>query len=139
MALIVGYGRVLGRGPEQRAQGAWAASASVTDGSIRDIPQWASGFSRPGRLDRPVPTPWVHAESFGGEVRVAGMTVRSDDIIQRRLSRCHRDFHQILPQNCRMPPNSAPAARRRSSISRAARSFSLAKLKEALAKSAEIH
>ena len=24
---------------------------------------------------------WVHAESFGGEVRVAGMTVRSDDLI----------------------------------------------------------
>ena len=32
---------------------------------------------------------WVHAESFGGEVRVAGMTVRSDDLI-------HADRHGAI-------------------------------------------
>src|SRR3954464_10107527 len=49
----------------------------VTDGSIRDIPQWAPGFQALAGSIGPSHA-WVHAESFGGEVRVAGMTVRSD-------------------------------------------------------------
>jgi len=91
----------------------------ITDGSIRDIPQWADGFQALAGSIGPSHA-WVHAESFGGEVRVAGMTVRSDDLI-------HADRHGAIvipttsPPNCRTPPNSAPAARRRFWTSRAAK------------------
>jgi regulator of RNase E activity RraA len=80
----------------------------------------------------------VHAESFGGEVRVAGMTVRSDDLI-------HADRHgaivipieiaATLPEACEL------CGRREAPILEIARSagFSLEKLKEALKRSSEIH
>ena len=114
-----------------------AASASITDGSIRDIPQWAPGFQALAGSIGPSHA-WVHAENFGGEVRVAGMTVRSDDLI-------HADRHGaiVIPIDiaAKLPDaaNSAAAARRRSWRSRAAKDFSLEKLKEALKRSAEIH
>ena len=60
----------------------------ITDGSIRDIPQWAPGFQALAGSIGPSHA-WVHAESFGGEVRVAGMTVRSDDLI-------HADRHGAI-------------------------------------------
>jgi regulator of RNase E activity RraA len=50
----------------------------VTDGSIRDIGQWAPGFQALAGSIGPSHA-YVHADSFGGEVRVAGMNVRSDD------------------------------------------------------------
>ena len=60
----------------------------ITDGSIRDIPQWAPGFQALAGSIGPSHA-WVHAESFGGEVRVAGMTVRTDDLI-------HADRHGAI-------------------------------------------
>ncbi len=57
----------------------------ITDGSIRDIDQWAPGFQALAGSIGPSHA-FVHAESFGGEVRVAGMTVRSGDLI-------HADRH----------------------------------------------
>src|SRR5499426_70435 len=57
----------------------------VTGGSIRDIDQWAPGFQAlAGSI---VPShAHVHLADFGKEVRVAGMLVRSGDIV-------HMDRH----------------------------------------------
>jgi len=50
----------------------------------------AMGAGLPGAAGSIGPShAWVHAESFGGEVRVAGMTVRSDDLI-------HADQHGAI-------------------------------------------
>ena len=80
----------------------------------------------------------MHAESFGGEVRVAGMTVHSDDLI-------HADRHGaiVIPHDiaASLPDAAELCARRETPILEIARSadFSLDKLKEALKRSAEIH
>ena len=109
----------------------------VTDGSIRDIPQWAPGFQALAGSIGPSHA-WVHAESFGGEVRVAGMTVRSDDLI-------HADCHGavVIPHDiaAKVPDAAELCARRETPILEIARSkdFSLEKLKDALKRSAEIH
>jgi regulator of RNase E activity RraA len=109
----------------------------VTDGSIRDIPQWAPGFQALAGSIGPSHA-WVHAESFGGEVRVAGMTVRSDDLI-------HADCHGaiVIPHDIagKLPDAAELCGRRETPILEIARSpsFTLEKLKEALARSAEIH
>ena len=109
----------------------------VTDGSIRDIPQWAPGFQALAGSIGPSHA-YVHAESFGGEVRVAGMTVRSNDLI-------HADQHGaiVIPIDiaAKLPDAAELCGRRETPILDIARSssFSLEKLKEALARSAEIH
>ncbi|MBV9564129.1 MAG: RraA family protein [Bradyrhizobium sp.] len=109
----------------------------VTDGSIRDIDQWAPGFQALAGSIGPSHA-WVHAESFGGEVRVAGMTVKSDDLI-------HADRHGaiVIPVDiaAKLPEACDLCGRREAPILEIARSpdFSLEKLKEALKRSAEIH
>ena len=54
----------------------------VTDGSIRDIPAWAPGFQALAGSIGPSHA-YVHLAGFGESVCVAGMTVRSDDLIHR--------------------------------------------------------
>jgi regulator of RNase E activity RraA len=109
----------------------------ITDGSIRDIAQWAPGFQALAGSIGPSHA-YVHAESFGGEVRVAGMTVRSDDLI-------HADRHGavVIPLDvaAKLPDAAEFCGRRETPILEIARSpsFTLEKLKEALARSAEIH
>jgi regulator of RNase E activity RraA len=109
----------------------------VTDGSIRDIAQWAPGFQALAGSIGPSHA-YVHAENFGGEVRVAGMTVRSDDLI-------HADRHGavVIPLDvaAKLPDAAELCGRRETPILEIARSptFSLEKLKAALARSAEIH
>ena len=109
----------------------------VTDGSIRDIAQWAPGFQALAGSIGPSHA-WVHAENFGGEVRVAGMTVRSDDLI-------HADRHGaiVIPIDiaAKLPDAAELCGRREAPILDIARSkdFSLEKLKDALKRSAEIH
>ena len=109
----------------------------ITDGSIRDIAQWAPGFQALAGSIGPSHA-YVHAESFGGEVRVAGMTVRSGDLI-------HADCHGavVIPTDiaAKVPDAAELCGRRETPILEIARSpsFTLEKLKEALAKSAEIH
>ena len=109
----------------------------VTDGSIRDIPQWAPDFQALAGSIGPSHA-WVHAEHFGGEVRVAGMTVKSDDLI-------HADQHGaiVIPHDiaAKLPDACELCGRRETPILEIARSkdFSLEKLKEALKRSAEIH
>jgi regulator of RNase E activity RraA len=109
----------------------------VTDGSIRDIAQWAPGFQALAGCIGPSHA-YVHAENFGGEVRVAGMTVRSGDLI-------HADRHGavVIPFDvaAKLPEAAELCGRRETPILEIARSptFSLEMLKAALARSAEIH
>ncbi len=77
----------------------------ITDGSIRDIPQWAPGFQALAGSIGPSHA-WVHAETFGGEVRVSGMTVRSDDLIHADSHGAIRDPLRHRPEKFRTPPNS---------------------------------
>ncbi len=80
----MGYGAFWGE-VQSAVHKALGCVGVITDGSIRDIPQWAPGFQALAGSIGPSHA-WVHAESFGGEVRVAGMTVRSGDLI-------HADRH----------------------------------------------
>jgi regulator of RNase E activity RraA len=109
----------------------------VTDGSIRDIPQWAPGFQALAGSIGPSHA-YVHATGFGETVSVAGMTVHSGDLI-------HADRHGavVVPFDvaAKLPEAAELCARREEVILDVARSpsFSLEKLRDALARSAEIH
>jgi len=109
----------------------------ITDGSIRDIPQWAPGFQALAGSIGPSHA-YVHADNFGGEVRVAGMTVRSGDLIH---ADCHGAVVIPLDIAAKLPEAAELCGRRETPILEIARSpsFTLEKLKEALARSAEIH
>src|SRR4051794_36354321 len=71
----IGYGAFWGE-VQSSVHKALGCLGVVTDGSIRDIPQWASGFQALAGTIGPSHA-YVHAENFGAEIRVAGMTVRS--------------------------------------------------------------
>ena len=109
----------------------------VTDGSIRDIDQWAPGFQAlAGSI---VPShAHVHLADFGKEVRVAGMLVRSGDLV-------HMDRHGAvtIPVGLagKIPAACDLLARKEAVILEMARApgFNVARLREALAKQDEIH
>lgn len=109
----------------------------VTDGSIRDIPQWAPGFQALAGSLGPSHA-YVHVAEYGVEVRINGMTVRSGDLV-------HADQHGAVVIPIDVAPKLAAAAdlcaRREEPILAVARDpgFTLEKLKQALAKAAEIH
>src|SRR5436309_14301346 len=109
----------------------------ITDGSIRDIPQWAPGFQALAGSIGPSHA-HVHATDFGAPVTVAGMTVRSGDLI-------HADRHGaiVIPFDtaAKLPEAAELLGRREAVILEIARSkeFTIEKLKAAMAKSAEIH
>jgi regulator of RNase E activity RraA len=132
----VGYGAFWGE-VQSNVHKALGCLGVVTDGSIRDVPQWAPGFQALAGSIGPSHA-FVHADSFGGEVRVAGMAVKSGDLI-------HADRHGaiVIPLDvaAKLPDAAELCGRRETPILDIARSssFSLEKLKEALARSAEIH
>jgi regulator of RNase E activity RraA len=109
----------------------------VTDGSIRDIDQWAPGFQvLAGSI---VPShAHVHLAAFGHEVRVAGMLVRCGDIV-------HADRHGAVTVPAalaaKIPAACDLLARKEAVILEMARApgFNVAKLREALARQDEIH
>jgi regulator of RNase E activity RraA len=109
----------------------------VTDGSIRDIPQWAPGFQALAGSVGPSHA-HVHVAGFGEPVNVCGMTVRSGDLI-------HADRHGavVIPLEAaaRLPEAVDLCSRREEVILKVVRGadFSLDRLREALARSAEIH
>jgi hypothetical protein len=109
----------------------------VTDGSIRDIDQWAPGFQAlAGSI---VPShAHVHLAGFGQEVRVAGMLVRSGDIVHAGPARRR---HHTRGGGCEDPGRlrSAHAQGGRHPRHGARAGFNIAKLREALAKQDEIH
>jgi len=116
---------------------ALGALGVITDGSIRDIPQWAPGFQALAGMIGPSHA-HVHLDSFGGAVRVAGMTVRSGDLI-------HADLHGaiVIPHDvaARLPEAAEQCARQEEPILKVARdpAFSIDKLKALLARRDEIH
>jgi regulator of RNase E activity RraA len=126
----VGYGAFWGE-VQSNVHKALGCLGVITDGSIRDIPQWAPGFQALAGSVGPSHA-WVHAERWGGEVRVAGMTVHSDDLI-------HADQHVDIA--AKIPEAAELCGRRETPILEIARSpdFTLDKLKEALKRSSEIH
>ncbi len=109
----------------------------VTDGSIRDIDQWAPGFQALAGSVMPSHA-HVHLADYGKEVRVAGMLVRSGDLI-------HADRHGAVTIPLALAEK-IPAAcdlltRKEAVILDMARApgFNIARLREALAKQDEIH
>ena len=109
----------------------------VTDGSIRDIDQWAPGFQALAGSIMPSHA-HVHLADYGKEVRVAGMLVRSGDLV-------HADRHGAvtIPANLaeKIPAACDLLTRKEAVILEMARApgFNVAKLREALAKQDEIH
>src|SRR6204780_1393049 len=132
----VGYGAFWGE-VQSNVHKALGCLGVITDGSIRDIPQWAPGFQALAGSIGPSHA-WVHAENFGGEVRVAGMTVRNDDLIHSYAPGAIVIPHDIA---AKIPDAAELCGRRETPILEIARSpdFTLEKLKAALKKSAEIH
>jgi regulator of RNase E activity RraA len=113
------------------------AAAVVTDGSIRDIPQWAPGLAVLAGSIAPSHAR-VHLAGFGGQVRVAGMTVRSGDLVH-----CDRHGAVVIPEAvaAAIPAKCDLLARKEAVILDLARKpgFNMAHLKAALAKQDEIH
>lgn len=109
----------------------------VTDGCIRDIPQWAPGLNVLAGSIAPSHA-HVHLADFGKKVRVAGMVVRSGDLI-------HADRHGavVIPHELVEKVSAACElmARKEAVILEMARQpgFNVEMLKEALAKQDEIH
>jgi regulator of RNase E activity RraA len=109
----------------------------VTDGCIRDIPQWAPGFQALAGSIKPSHA-HVHLADFGKEVRVAGMLVRSGDLV-------HADRHGavVIPHDAAAKIKAACdlLARKEAAILDIARApgFTVEKLKAALQKQDEIH
>ncbi len=135
-AEMAGYGAFWGE-VHSAVHKALGCLGVVTDGSIRDIPQWAEGFQALAGMIGPSHA-HVHLAGFGDVVRVAGMTVRSGDLI-------HADRHGavVVPIDIadKVPAAAELCARREEPILAVARSkdFSLAGLRAALARANEIH
>ncbi|MCK1726353.1 RraA family protein [Bradyrhizobium sp. 142] len=132
----IGYGAFWGE-VQSNVHKALGCLGVITDGSVRDIPQWAHDFQVLAGSIGPSHA-WVHVNGFGGEVRVSGMTVRSGDLI-------HADRHGaiVIPIDLaeKLPDAAEVCGRREQPILEIARSadFSLEKLKEAVKRSGEIH
>jgi regulator of RNase E activity RraA len=109
----------------------------VTDGSIRDIDQWAPDFQALAGAIVPSHA-HVHLAGFGQEVRVAGMLVRPGDIV-------HADRHGAVTIPAalaeKIPAACDLLARKEAVILEMARApgFNVARLREALARQDEIH
>ena len=109
----------------------------VTDGCIRDIPQWAPGFQALAGSIAPSHA-HVHLAGFGQQVRVHGMLVRSGDLV-------HADRHGavVIPESAaaKIPAACDLLARKEAVILDLARKpgFTVAMLRDALQKQDEIH
>ena len=132
----IGYGAFWGEVQSTVHKGLGCAGV-VTDGCVRDIPQWAPGL--PVLAGSIAPShAWVHLADFGKEVRVAGMAVRSNDIV-------HMDRHGavIIPSSVaeQIPAKCDLLARKEAVILDAARAkgFTIDVLKKALQQQDEIH
>jgi regulator of RNase E activity RraA len=132
----VGFGAFWGE-VQSTVHKALGVAGVVTDGSIRDIPQWAPGLAVLAGSIQPSHA-HVHLDGFGREVRVAGMVVRSGDLI-------HMDRHgaAVIPAAlaAKLPAACDLLARKEAVILDMARApgFTIEKLKEALARQDEIH
>jgi regulator of RNase E activity RraA len=132
----VGFGAFWGE-VQSTLHKALGAAGVVTDGCIRDIPQWAPGLAVLAGSVAPSHA-HVHLADFGKEVRVAGMVVRSGDVV-------HMDRHgaALIPAAIadKVPAACELLARKEAVILEAARKpgFTVATLKAALARQDDIH
>ena len=110
---------------------------SVTDGSIRDLDMLAEGFQLLGGKIGPSHA-FVHLVGHGGEVNVAGMVVRSGDLI-------HADRHGavVIPLEVASEiPIAADRLQRREAVILEASQqpgFNVARLAQAMADAEDIH
>lgn len=132
----IGFGSFWGEVQSAVHQGLGCAGV-ITDGCIRDIPQWAPGL--PVLAGSIAPShAYVHLNDFSNEVRVNGMLVRSNDLI-------HADNHGavVIPSNAAagLPAACELIARKEAVVLDAARSrdFTIAKLRTALEQMDDIH
>jgi regulator of RNase E activity RraA len=132
----IGFGAFWGEVQSAVHKGLGCAGV-VTDGCIRDIPQWAPDL--PVLAGSIMPShAWVHLAGYGQQVRVAGMIVRSGDLI-------HADRHGacVIPHAVadKIPAACDLLTRKEAVILGAARSksFSITQLRDALNKMDEIH
>lgn len=132
----VGYGAFWGE-VQSTVHKALGVGGVVTDGSIRDIPQWAPGLAVLAGSIAPSHA-HVHLADYGREVRVAGMIVKSGDLI-------HMDRHGavVIPVAvaAKIPAACDLLARKEAVILEMARApgFTIEKLKAALTRQDEIH
>jgi regulator of RNase E activity RraA len=116
---------------------ALGAVGVVTDGCIRDIPQWAPGLQVLAGSIAPSHA-HVHLADFGREVRIHGMLVRSGDLV-------HADRHGavVIPAAvaAKVPAACDLLARKEAVVLEMARApgFTVEKLAAALARMDEIH
>ena len=104
-----GYGAFWGEVQSAIHRGLGALGV-ITDGSVRDIDQWAPDFQFLAAKIGPSHA-YVHAVDFGGEVDVLGMRVASGDIV-------HADRHGAVV----VPAETVLRAARRGALVRTPRS-----------------
>ena len=132
----IGYGAFWGEVQSAVHRGL-GCEGVVTDGSIRDIPQWAPNFQALAGSIAPSHA-WVHLADFGKQVRVHGMIVRSGDLI-------HADRHGacVIPAAVadKIPAACDLLTRKEAVILGVARKkgFNMDQLRDALNKMDEIH
>ncbi len=132
----VGYGAFWGE-VQSTVHKALGLQGVVTDGCIRDIHMWAPGFQALAGSYAPSHA-HVHLAGFGQQVRVAGMLVRSGDLI-------HADRHGavVIPEAVAAKILAACdlLTRKEAAILDEAKKpgFNIAKLKAALMRQDEIH
>jgi regulator of RNase E activity RraA len=113
------------------------ALGCVTNGSFRDVGDWAPGFQMLGGRIGPSHA-FVHVVDFGRPVNVAGMQVGHDDVV-------HADVHGAVVVPAELVTYVAAAvelvARREAVILDVCRApgFSPQKLREAVTRSGDIH
>jgi regulator of RNase E activity RraA len=116
---------------------ALGAEGCVTNGSYRDIDAWAEGFQIIGGMVCPSHA-HVHMVDFGKPANVHGMNVAHDDVV-------HADRHGavVIPADSvkKLPAAIDLIARREKVILDICRApdFSVAKLRDAIKRSGEIH
>jgi regulator of RNase E activity RraA len=131
-----GYGAFWGE-VHSNVHKALGALGCVTNGSFRDLDAWAEGFQMIGGRVGPSHA-HVHLVDFGRPVNVLGMCAGHDDVI-------HADRHGavVVPAEAvRALPAAIELIARREAVILdicRAKDFSAAKLREAVARSGEIH
>jgi regulator of RNase E activity RraA len=109
----------------------------ITNGSVRDLDAAAEGFQMLAGAVGPSHG-WVHLVEFGQQVHVAGMSVRSGDLLHADLHGAVVIPHEVAAQ---IPKAVELLTRREAVIIRTAQSgdFSVEKLKRAIGEAEEIH
>ena len=132
----VGYGAFWGE-VQSNVHKALGCLGVVTDGCIRDIPDWAEGFQALAGSIKPSHA-HVHAVTYGGQVMISGMIVKHGDLV-------HADQHGavVIPMEVAraVPAAAARIAAKEKVVLDIAKSpdFTFEKLRQAIAGPKDIH